>query len=254
MKFKIKNTIKIISCILFLLCVPIIVNVVIHNLSAQTFAGGSKKMPIYCVDTKEKRVAISFDSCSDPDYTGEILDILDKYNVKADFFLVGYYVDKHPDMVKEIQKRGHEIGNHSNKHPDMAYSSKEKIVGDISACDTKIMNVTGEMPKLFRFPSGSYNDNAIAAAESTNHLCIQWDVDSIDWKEKGLDIEYNRIVTKTKPGSILLFHNNAKYTPKNLPRIIEKLKSEGYTFVKISDLLYKDNYKLDISGKQIKNY
>lgn len=231
-----------------------ITTVLLHYTSLQTFVTGNKKIPIYCVDTNEKKVAISFDSCSDPDYTSKILDILDKYNIKADFFLVGYYVDKHPDMVREIQKRGHEIGNHSNKHPDMAFSSKDKIVSEIAACDTKIMKITGEMPRLFRCPSGSYNDTVLKAVESTNHYCIQWDVDSVDWKEYGLDKEYNRVISKAKSGSIILFHNNAKYTPENLPRVIEKLKGEGYTFVKISDLIYKNNYKIDISGKQIRNY
>lgn len=238
---------------LSLIGVTVAATILLYNTPIQTFIRNNKKLPIYCVDTNEKKVAISFDSCSDPDYTGKILDILDKYNIKADFFLVGLYVDKHPDMVKEIQKRGHEIGNHSNKHPDMVFSSKDKIVSEIAACDSKIMKITGEMPKLFRCPSGSYNDNVLQAVESTNHYCIQWDVDSIDWKENGKDKEYNRVISKTKPGSIILFHNNAKYTPENLPRVIEKLKDEGYTFVKISDLIYKDNYKIDISGKQIRN-
>ncbi|MGK0467928.1 MAG: peptidoglycan/xylan/chitin deacetylase (PgdA/CDA1 family), partial [Clostridium sp.] len=81
--------------------------------------------------------------------------------------------------------------------------------------------------------------------------CIQWDVDSIDWKEQGAEIEYKRIVEKTKPGSILLFHNNAKYTPENLPKILDYLKAEGFEFVRISDLIYKDNYYIDVAGKQI---
>lgn len=215
----------------------------------------NKKLPIYCVDTQEKKIALTFDNSIgiERDNTKEILQILDKHNVKATFFLVGAWIDKYPELVKEIQSKGHEIGNHSNKHPDMNKMSANGIIQDIAACDAKIMSLTGDSTKLFRFPSGSYNDLAVETVENTNHFCIQWDVDSIDWKEQGKNIEYNRVINKVKSGSIILFHNNAKYTPENLERIIEKLYHENYTFVKVSDLIYKKNFKIDTSGKQISN-
>lgn len=213
----------------------------------------NKKLPIYSVETKEKKVAISFDvSSGGIDNIDKLLDILDKYNVKATFFLVGYYVDDNPEKIKEIKKRGHEIGNHSNKHPDMTKITKERIIQEIAICDAKIMSLTGEGTNLFRFPAGEYNDASIETVESTNHYAVQWDADSIDWKENGADIEYNRVIKKTRPGSIMLFHNNAKYTPENLPKIIEKLKGEGYSFIKVSELIYNDNYYLDSTGRQIK--
>ncbi|MCY6370577.1 polysaccharide deacetylase family sporulation protein PdaB [Clostridium ganghwense] len=212
-----------------------------------------KKLPIYCVDTKEKKVAISFDASWGANNTIKILDILDKYNVKATFFLVGRWSDEFPKETKEIYIRGHEIGNHSDTHPDMTTLSNDKIIKEISATDAKLMQLIGTDTKLFRFPSGSYNDKSVEAAESTNHYCVQWDVDSIDWKEQGAESEYIRVINKVKPGSIILFHNTAKYTPENLPKIIEELKSQGYEFVKISDLIYKDNYHIDYTGRQILN-
>lgn len=213
----------------------------------------NRKLPIYSVGTDEKKIAISFDASWGADNTEKLLDILDKYNVKTTFFLVGGWVDKYPDKVKEIHKRGHEIGNHSNTHPDMTTLSKEKIVQEIAATDAKIMTITGEKTKLFRFPSGSYNNLAIETVESTNHKCIQWDVDSVDWKEKGAQEEYDRVIKNVKSGSIVLFHNNAKYTPENLPKILEKLKAEGYKIVPISQLIYMDNYELDHTGNQVRN-
>ena len=215
------------------------------------FLGQQRKLPIYSVDTKEKKIAISFDASWGDDRTDDILKVLDKYNAKATFFIVGAWIDQYPDKLKTMYEKGHEIGNHSNKHPIMTTISKEKMIEEIAITDAKIMSITGQGTTLFRCPSGEYNNLVIETVEATNHYCIQWDVDSIDWKEQGAEIEYNRIVKKTKPGSILLFHNNAKYTPENLPRILEYFKAKGYEFVKISDLIYKNNYYINVEGKQI---
>jgi len=215
------------------------------------FLSEQRKLPIYNVDTKEKKIAISFDASWGDDKTDEILKILDKYNAKATFFVVGAWVDQYPDKLKTIYEKGHEIGNHSNKHPMMPTISKEDMIKEIDITDAKIMAITGKDTTLFRCPSGEYNNLVIETVANTNHYCIQWDVDSIDWKEQGADIEYNRIIKKTKPGSILLFHNNAKYTPENLPKILQYLKNQGYQFVKVSDLIYKNNYYIDAAGKQI---
>ncbi|KGM97278.1 polysaccharide deacetylase [Clostridium novyi A str. 4552] len=210
----------------------------------------SKKFPIYRVDTKEKKVAITFDTNWGTNNTKKVLDILDKYNAKATFFLMGTWVDKHHEETKEIFKRGHEIGNHSNSHADFTLISESRMIEEIAATDAKLIKLIGKDSKIFRFPSGSYNEKAVKVAEDTNHFCIQWDVDSIDWKERGADIEYNRVMKNVKPGSIILFHDNAKYTPDNLIRIIGKLQKEGYKFVTVSNLIYKDNYYIDNAGAQ----
>lgn len=212
-----------------------------------------KNIPIYSVDTQEKKVSITFDVNWGNDNTIEILDILDKYNVKATFFIIGNWAEDFPELTKEIYKRGHEIGNHSDTHPDFTQVSKERIIREISVADAKIMKITGQGTKLFRCPSGSYNDNALNAVKSAGYYCIQWDVDSIDWKAEGADKEYERVMKKIKPGSIMLFHSDAKFTPTNLPRIIEGLKDKGYSFVKVGDLIYRENYKINLEGKQISN-
>lgn len=236
------------SVSLLILCVFIFLG--LNYKSTGVFSINKRKLPIYCVNTDEKKIAISFDSSWGSNNTIEILNILDRYDVKATFFLLGKWVDEFPEETKEIYKRGHEIGNHSDKHPNMTKVSNERMIEEISITDAKIANLTGFKTKLFRCPDGAYNDAVIDTAELTNHKCIQWDVDSIDWKEEGIDLEYNRVINKVKPGSIILFHNSAKYTPENLPRIIEKLKKDGYEFVKISDHIYKDKYYIDNNGKQ----
>lgn len=234
------------------LFIGVLTTLSIYNLKTNgAFLGEKRKLPIYSVDTRDKKIAISFDVSWGDDRTDDILKILDKYNVKATFFIVGAWIDQYPEKLKMMYEKGHEIGNHSNRHPIMTTISKEKIIKEIAMTDAKIMAVTGKGTTLFRCPSGEYNNLVIESVEATNHYCIQWDVDSIDWKEEGAEIEYNRIVKKTKPGSILLFHNDAKYTPENLPRILENLKTQGYEFVKVSDLIYKNNYYINEAGKQI---
>lgn len=234
-----------------LLFVSSLVSIGVNYKSMGVFRLVHKKLPIYNVDTKDKKISLTFDVSWGDDNTMQLLDILDKYKVKATFFIVGGWIEGNESTLKEIVKRGHELGNHSNKHPDMSTITKEKIVQDILTCDAKLMSAAGVSTNLFRCPSGEYNDLVIEAVQSTGHYCIQWDVDSIDWKENGPSIEYNRVIKNAKPGSILLFHNNAKYTPETLPRIIDKLQKDGYTFVKTSELIYKDNYYIDPMGKQI---
>lgn len=236
---------------LILLFISSITSIIVNYKNIGVFKLMHKKLPIYSVDVKEKKIALTFDVSLGEDNTEQILDILDKYDVKATFFLVGRWIEDNKDLAKEISNRGHEIGNHSDKHPDMTKIPKEKILQDIKNCEDKIISITGQETKLFRAPSGAYNDTLIETIEEAGFYCIQWDVDSIDWKEQGEDIEYNRVISKTKPGSIILYHNTAKYTPKNLPKVLEKLKNDGYTFVKVSDLIYKDNFYIDSTGKQI---
>lgn len=251
-KFEPKHT-KLLVLSLMLVAVMLIGIVYNYKTVGVFYNSTIKKLPIYSTKRDDNKIAISFDTSWGTDYTMDILDILDKHQVKATFFLIGTWIDDYKDLAKEIHSRGHEIGNHSNTHPDMSKISREKIINEIAVTDVKIMDITGERPELFRCPSGAYNDDVIETAESTNHKIIQWDVDSIDWKEKGLKEEYDRVIEKTKSGSIILFHNNAKYTPENLNRIIEKLKSDGYEFNPVSEVIYKDEYYLDHTGKQIKN-
>ncbi len=119
-----------------------------------------------------------------------------KMMLKLPFFLVGDWIEQNPKKVKEIHSKGHEIGNHSHSHPNMSIISKEKIVKDININDANIRRITGEGTKLFRFPGGYYNDEAVDIVNKMGLCSIQWDVDSIDWKEQGADLEYERIIKK----------------------------------------------------------
>lgn len=214
-----------------------------------------KSLPIYRVDTNEKKVAITFDVNWGKDRTEEILEILDKHDAKATFFLIGKWIDyneQNVELVKEMHKRGHELGNHSNLHPDFTNLSREKIIKELEITDSRIYELTNKRNKLFRFPKGEYDQESIEIVKSLGYIPIQWDVDSIDWKEQGAEVEYNRVSSKIKPGSIILFHNNTQYTPENLDKIIGEFKKQGYKFVTVSELIYHENYEIDIMGVQKK--
>ncbi len=212
-----------------------------------------KKLPIYSVGTDEKKIAISFDAAWGDEFTDDILDTLDEYDVKTTFFLVGFWVDKYPDMVKKIYERGHEIGNHSSTHPHMSQLSKDEISNELKTTGNKIAEITGKDPVVFRPPFGDYNDLLIETAKELNYDTIQWDVDSLDWKEMGVQAVVDRVTRNVQDGSIVLFHNNAKYVSEYLPLVLEKLQDQGYEIVPISELIYKEDYSIDHTGRQQKN-
>ncbi len=211
-----------------------------------------KKLPIYSVETDKPKVAISFDAAWGADDTDELLRILDENNVKATFFLCGYWIDDYVDEVKKISERGHELGNHGDNHAHGSQLSFEKNVQEIDNVTKKLELATGKKPVVFRPPFGEYNNTVLEAAESLGYYTIQWDVDSHDWMEKGEAYEINRVLNNKnlKNGSIVLFHNDAKYTPKTLDTIIKGLKEKGYEIVPIGELIYKDNYYIDHTGRQ----
>jgi polysaccharide deacetylase family sporulation protein PdaB len=216
-----------------------------------SFVTGVKKLhPIYCVNTEEPKVAISFDATWGAAYTKQLLDTLDKYNVKTTFFLVNIWLDKYPEEAREIVRRGHEIGLHSTSHPDFNKLSEEQMIDELQNNYNKILEVTGYKPILFRPPFGSYNNTLITVANKMGLHVIQWSIDSLDWKDVSAEQIYSRVTGKVKEGSIILFHNNAKHTPKALAPILENLQGKGIKIVPISELIYKENYYVDVNGVQ----
>lgn len=237
---------------IILLCTLVFIEAANIKSSVSVFSTATNKKPIYCVDTSEKKVAISFDAAWGADNTKKILDILDTYEVHATFFLVGFWVEKYPDMVKEIDSRGYEIGNHSQNHPKMSELSKSQMKNEILSVNEQIHNLIGKTPDVFRPPFGDYNNSVIEAMEEINMHTIQWSIDSLDWKELGKQELINRVLKKVKNGDIILFHNNAKYTPDALPEILEELQKRGFSVCSISELIYKNDYIVNNQGIQKK--
>lgn len=214
----------------------------------------SRQLPIYCVQKDYKALSISFDAAWGNEDTQQLIDILAKYNVQATFFIVGEWVDKYPESVKALSEAGHEVMGHSNDHAHFNSLSTQEIINDINANNDKIEGVTGVRPTLFRCPYGEYDDHVINAVRSMGIEPIQWDVDSLDWKDLSANEIAQRVTSKVQPGSIVLFHNAALHTPEALPSIIETLLQEGYTFLPISQLImpgqYNQDYIIDHTGRQ----
>lgn len=214
-----------------------------------------RDLPIYCVQKgdDEKIISISFDAAWGNEDTGTLIEILNKYNVKTTFFVVGGWVDKFPESVKQLSDAGHEIMNHSNTHPHMTQISIEKMKEEVQKCDEKIQKITGVKPTLFRAPYGDYNNDVVQAMRETGHFTIQWDVDSLDWKDLTASEICDRVLKKVKPGSIVLFHNAALHTPEALPTILKTLQKDGYKIVPVSELILKENFTINTQGMQIPN-
>ena len=209
-----------------------------------------RQLPIYCVQRDQKLISISFDAAWGNEDTQQLIDILGRYGVKATFFVVGSWVDKYPESVKALADAGHEVMNHSNTHAHYPQLSADEVVADLNACNDKIEAVTGVRPTLVRMPYGDYDDKSVQAARSIGMEPIQWDVDSLDWKEISAEEITQRVTSKVGAGSIVLFHNAALHTPEALPSILEKLTQEGYTFVPISQLILTGDYSIDHTGRQ----
>ena len=222
-------------------------------ISVSAFAKTERQLPIYSVGTEEKKIAISFDAAWGADDTDTLISVLKQYNVPATFFVVGEWVDKYPEEVKRLSDAGHDVMNHSNTNPYMTSLTTERMIAELNACNDKIAAITGKKPTLFRCPYGDYNNAVVNTVKEIGMETIQWDVDSLDWKDSAtVSSIVTRVTGKVKNGSIVLFHNDADHTPEALPIILEKLISEGYTFVKIADLIYKENYEIIHDGTQVK--
>lgn len=250
MKFK-KTIITIFSVFLFIFAT------IFAKRGITTLCGTFKnrQLPIYSVETDEKKVAISFDAAWGNEDTHILLDILKSYNVHATFFMTGGWIESYPDDVKAIKEAGHDLGNHSENHKNMSQLSESDNTDEIMKPHNKVKELTGYDMFLFRPPYGDYDNEVISTTLSLKYYPIQWSVDSLDWKDYGADSIVSTVLNHKAltNGAIILMHNGAKYTKDALPRVIEGLINKGYTIVPISELIIRDNYHMDDTGRQIAN-
>ena len=214
-------------------------------------SAAARKLPVYCVQRDGKYVSLTFDAAWGNEDTQQLIDILGKYSVSATFFVVGDWAEKYPESVKALHDAGHEVMNHSNHHDHFNSLSSEAITADVSAASDRIEAVTGVRPTLFRCPYGEYDDHVITALEGMGITAVQWDVDSLDWKDYDAKTIFARVKGRVQPGSIVLFHNAALHTPEALGDIVSWLLQEGYKIVPVSQLLLSGNTTIDHTGRQL---
>ena len=215
------------------------------------FTGGTvRKLPVYSVEREDKKIAITFDCAWGTEHTDAILKALEAENVRATFFMVQFWTEKYPEYVKKIDAAGHEIGTHSATHSQMSKLSESEIRKELQTSSQAIESVTGKKVELFRAPFGDYDDLLVETAQSMGLYSIQWDVDSLDWKNLTASEITLRIAGKVQPGSIILCHNNGLHTAEALPIVLDTLRARGYEFVPVGELIYRENYTIDPAGRQ----
>lgn len=232
---------------LFIICMALILGAGIayaERDSLQVFSPSVEKtkgpQAIYKVDTKDKKIALTFDISWGETRTQPILDILKEKKVdKVTFFLSSPWSQKHPEMVKKIVESGYEIGSHGHRHDNYSRYSEEQMRTQIGKADTILTELTGKKPNLIRMPNGDFDKRVLRVANDMGYMVIQWDTDSLDWMNPGTDRIIQNVVSKTHPGDIILMHasDSCKQTHLALPVVIDKLRAQGYEFVTVSELI-----------------
>lgn len=195
---------------------------------------------VYSVDTDKKEIALTFDISWGEERAGPILDVLEQKGVKkATFFLSSPWAESHPDIVKRIVDAGYEIGSHGHRHDNYSQYSDAQIRAQITTAHQILTKLTGKEPHLIRFPNGDFDKRVLRIANSLGYTTIQWDTDSLDWMNPGTQKIVSRVLSKAHPGDIILMHasDSCKQTHEALPQIIDSLRSKGYKFVTVSELI-----------------
>lgn len=205
---------------------------IVERLNIQFFEGEA-----HALDPNGKYIALTFDDGPSPDVTPQVLEILKAYGAKATFFMLASQAEYHPELAKRVADEGHEIGNHTINHPNLAKLGKEQIRKEIEESSHIIENITGQSPVYFRPPYGIYNDAVAQIAFENSSPIILWSVDSLDWKHKNAENVKQLVLQGIAPGSIILLHDIHPTTADALSPVLEILHSYGYQFITVSELM-----------------
>jgi peptidoglycan/xylan/chitin deacetylase (PgdA/CDA1 family) len=156
-----------------------------------------------------KQIALTYDDGPNDPHTLRLMEVLEKDGVRATFFLIGRYVEMRPDIVREVFKAGHMIGNHTFTHPYLAVTSAAKTREEVENCQHAIEDATGESPKLFRPPFGSRRPYTLRSARSLRLEPIMWNVTSWDWKVPPAAKIVQTCNRHMQGGDVILMHDGS---------------------------------------------
>lgn len=217
-----------------------ILAIVLCVLFCTTPAFGAEKATVYRRGTAENKIALTFDDGPHTEYTEEILSVLSEWGVKATFFVIGENAEAHPELLLKVKEGGHEIGNHTYSHVFLRDLSLAATCKEITRASDAIEKITGERPRLFRPPGGSYSDSKIAVISEMGYVSVLWSKDTRDWTSPSVDSVVSAATESPTSGDIILFHDfvgRNSPTPAALRKIIPEIKNRGFEFVTVSDLL-----------------
>lgn len=186
------------------------------------------------------KIALTFDDGPHPRYTPQILDILDKYGIKATFFTIGVNAVYYPDVIEDVIRRGHEIGNHTYSHPHVSCLNSETLKNEVEKCESVIFGLTDYRTKLFRPPEGMIDADVRQVLRGLDYKVILWDIDTLDWANTPSEKIAESVIENVSSGDIILMHDYVSYnspTPKALELFIPELLKRGYRFVVVSELI-----------------
>ena len=192
------------------------------------------------VKTDSMKIALTFDDGPHPYLTHRILDVLEQNGVKATFFMVGVNVLNYPDAAREVIGRGHEVGNHTFTHGNVGSMDEDTLLRELERCEDALEELCEYRPHLLRTPQGALNGSVEQCAEKTDHSLVLWSLDTRDWEQKSVDHIVQEVLSKVKPGDIILMHDYIgvkSKTPEALERLLPELLARGYEPVTVSELL-----------------
>ena len=213
----------------------LIIAVATVGVAYQTATGGRGLRE---VKTEQNVVALTFDDGPDIETTPKILKVLQQYNAKATFFVLGQRAEELPGRIAQIAYEQHEIGSHGYSHRWLTRITEEELNEEIVRTETLIEAVAPK-PRLFRPPGAFYNREIVEALKAKGYTMVMWSVDSRDWARHNPVAAAEGVLAKVKPGSIVLLHDasHAPNTPQAVAIILERLSQKGYRFVTVSELV-----------------
>ena len=195
----------------------------------------------YLGDTREKVLYLTFDAGYENGCTAKILDVLQKHQVPAAFFLVGNYMEKNPDLVRRMVNEGHTVGNHTMHHYDMSkLTDKTAFSKELTELEDLYRQVTGQdLPKYYRPPQGTYSEENLRMAKELGYKTVFWSLAYVDWKndaQPSEDYALSKLLPRTHNGAVVLLHSTSETNAKILDDLLTQWKSQGYRFAPIDEL------------------
>ncbi|MZP30101.1 polysaccharide deacetylase family protein [Heliobacterium undosum] len=189
--------------------------------------------PVYRIPTEEKTLYLTFDEGYENGFTPRIMESLSQAKVPATFFVTGQFIDTHPELVREMGRRGFGVGNHTQTHPDMTKLSAERQKTELQKINDAVKNLTGQQPLYYRPPMGRFDAASVALAHELGLTTTFWSIAYRDWevdKQVGPDKALPQVMRQIHPGAVILLHAVSQDNTEMLPRFIEECRAQGYIF------------------------
>jgi peptidoglycan/xylan/chitin deacetylase (PgdA/CDA1 family) len=252
MKLIVLNKRQLMYCFLLLLMLAAFLSIQYDYASVLVSQAEAKKnMPVCSVQCSEPQVALTFDVArGKTEAVNMLLQILEQNQAKATFFVTGDWAKKHPEVVARMSGDGHDVMNYGNTHEKMTGLSLQEVQLNMQSAAAVIQEYTGKYPALFRAPYGVYNDTILQAARQMGIVGIQWDIDTLDYKNLSAARMVKRVEKDVSSGSIIALSSVGKNTPEALPQIIQAVRDKGLKIAKLSDMVYTNDFWISAHGRQ----